>query len=92
MQTLVKGWFYTAASRTKTRDGLVLRIKELPLHLIQESRLDVIAEMARLRLLHEETRTRVHGTPITADADATRLEEARAALNVARRAFRVARP
>ena len=77
VRALGRGWFYTAVSRTKTREGLVLRMKELPLELTQERRLDVLAEMARLRVLQEETRIRAHSTPATVESDASRLTAAR---------------
>ena len=54
------GWFYTAVSRTKTRSGLTLDLRALPTDHIKTRRLDVLAEMARLQVLHEETRVRVH--------------------------------
>ena len=54
-------WFYTAVSRTKTRTGLKLEMHALPLEHMQAKRLDVLAEMARLQVLHEETHNLVHG-------------------------------
>ena len=54
------GWFYTAVSRTKTRNGPTLDLCALPTDHIKTRRLDVLAEMARLQVLHEETRVRVH--------------------------------
>ena len=82
------GWFYTAVSRTKTRWGLQLETKKLPLEHMQTRRLDVLAEMARLRVLHAETDMRVHGTPSTAAGDDRRLQAAKAALGEAVRVFR----
>ena len=81
------GWFYTAASRTKTRAGLWLQIDELPVDHIQARRYDVLAEMARLQVLHEETRTRLHGMPATA-TDQQRLQQAQAGFAEAQRRFR----
>ena len=84
------GWFYTAVSRTKTRSGLTLDLRALPTDHIKTRRLDVLAEMARLQVLHEETRVRVH----TAQDDQTRaandkrLQNVRAAAVVATAAFK----
>ena len=85
------GWFYTAVSRTKTRDGLVLNSDELPMEHIQGRRHAVLAELARLGVLHEQTRIRVHGTAATTAADKKRLDEAQANLATARQKFRAAR-
>ena len=85
------GWFYTAVSRTKTREGLMLAMVKLPLEHIQKRRHDILAEMARLQIIHEETFIRVHGTAATAEADRRRVAAARAALAEARRAWRAAR-
>lgn len=82
------GWFYTAVSRTKTRAGLKLNIQQLPLEHMQKHRYDVLAEMARLQVLHEHTHTRMHGTAATGDADHIRLTAAQSALIDARRKFR----
>mgnify|MGYP007041102455 CR=1 FL=1 len=84
------GWFYTAVSRTKTRSGLMVKSTALPTDHIKTRRLDVLAEMARLQVLHEETQVRVH----TAQDDQTRaandkrLQNARAAAVVATAAFK----
>ena len=85
------GWFYTAVSRTKTRDGLVLNLDELPMEHIQGRRHAVLAELARLGVLHEQTRIRVHGTAATTATDQKRLDEAQANLATARQKFRAAR-
>jgi hypothetical protein len=81
------GWFYTAVSRTKARTGLTLET-QLPLQHMQQTRLDVLAELARLRVLHEETHARLHGTVATAAGDNARLQAAREAHTTARRAHR----
>ena len=86
-----KGWVYTAVSRTKTRQGLSLHLNELPWDQMKESRLDVLAEMARLRILHEQTRLVVLGTPATAAQDAARVVAAQTAHLAAERAFLNAR-
>lgn len=82
------GWFYTAVSRTKMGTGLKLAMRQLPLAHMQKRRHDVLAEMARVQVIHEETFVRVHGTPATREADRHRVAAARAALMVAKRAFR----
>ena len=74
--------------RTKTREGLRLNVAQLPMEHIQARRHDVLAEMARLQVHHEETHTQVHGTPASADSDRRRLTAARAAAAEARRRFR----
>ena len=81
------GWFYTAASRTKTRDGLILDMQFLPLTHIQARRNDVLVEMARLQVIHEATHSRVYGTAATAVADLQRLQAAESALVAAKRVF-----
>ena len=86
-----RGWFYTAVSRTKTRTGLLLQIDELPLQFMAARRLDVLAEMARLRVLHEETHTRVHGTPDTAVQDQRRLAAAERERKDAVQKFRISK-
>ena len=88
------GWFYTAASRTKMRTGLSLDLPRrprtneplLPLDHMQKRRLDVLAEMARLELLHVQTDVRV--APTTAEADARRIRKARSAWKAAEKKFR----
>ena len=88
-----RGWFYTGASRTKTRTGLGLNMPQqppsnkplLPLDHIKARRLDVLAEMARLKLLHVQTAVRV--APTTPAADAARIAKARLLLREARRKF-----
>ena len=54
-------------------------------------RLDVLAEMARLRVLHEETHARVHGTARTAAEDQRRLVAAKKACKEAVKKFRISR-
>lgn len=88
------GWFYTAASRTKMRTGLSLDLPRhprtneplLPLDHMQKRRLDVLAEMARLEVLHVQTDVRV--APTTAEADARRIRKARSAWKAAEKKFR----
>ena len=84
------GWFYTAVSRTKTRGGLKLDVRALPTEHIKAWRLDVLAEMARLQVLHEETRIRVHtaGDQRTDAANRRRLQNARNEAAAAKKAFR----
>ena len=81
------GWFYTAASRTKTRTGLKLAMKQLPLKHIQKRRHDVLAEVARLQVLHTRTLKLVHGTERTAVADDRRIASAVVALAKAKQAW-----
>ena len=88
------GWFYTAASRTKMRTGLSLDLPRhprtneplLPLDHMQKRRLDVLAEMARLEVLHVQTDVRV--APTTAEADARRIRKARSTWKAAEKKFR----
>ena len=63
----------------------------LPLQFMQARRLDVLAEMARLRVLHEETHARVHGTARTAAEDRRRLAAAKKACKEAVKKFRISR-
>ena len=72
-------------SRTKMGTGLKLAMRQLLLARMQKRRDDVLAEMARVQVIHEETFIRVHGTR---KADRHRVAAARAALMVAKRVFR----
>ena len=75
-------------SRTKMRLGLSTNLPRqppsneplLPWKHMRQHRLDVLAEMARLELLHEQTKVRIFGTGA--------VDDARRALREARRAFR----
>ena len=49
------GWFYTGASRTKTRDGLRIRSDKLPIEHMQHERSQLLKEMRRLEQLHKHT-------------------------------------
>ena len=53
---------------------------------MQKRRLDVLAEMARLELLHVQTSVRV--APTTAEADGRRIRKARSAWKAAEKKFR----
>ena len=81
------GWFYTAASRTTTRHNVQLAVQRLPMEHIQTRRFDVLAEMARLRVMHEATRMRTHGSPASVQDDQRRVQQARHQATAAMRAW-----
>ena len=91
-----RGTRHTSPHRTGHRKKPILlrvplQIDELPLQFMQARRLDVLAEMARLRVLHEETHARVHGTARTAAEDQRRLAAAKKACKEAVKKFRISR-
>ena len=83
-----RGWMYTALSRTVSRYGLQLQQHDLPADHIRERRYDVLAEVARLQVLHERTRAFVWGgSGADAAENEARLARAEAAETTARKRF-----